>query len=268
MLLFSPTLCDPMNHSTLGFPVHHLEFLEHAQTHVHWVSDVIQTSHPLSPLSPLDLSLSQHQGFFQRVRFSHKVAKVFKLQLQLQHQSFQWIFRFISFRIDWFGLAVQGNFKSLLQHHSLKASILWCSAFFMVQFSHLYMTTGKTIALTIQTLVKWCLCFWIYCLGLSQIFFQGAAIFKFHGFSHHLQWFWRWRKKKSVTLSTLFLSICHEVMDQMPWSLVFACSVLSQLFHSLRLSSSRGSLVLCFLTLKWYLLHMWGCWYFSQLFIN
>ena len=71
----------------------------------------------------------------------------------------------ISFRIDWFDLlAVQGTLKSLLQHHSLKASILWRSAFFMVQLSHPYMTTGKTIAVTIQTLsTKWCLCFLICC---------------------------------------------------------------------------------------------------------
>ena len=75
----------------------------------------------------------------------------------------------ISFRIDWFDLlTVQGTLKSLLQHHSSKASILLCSAFFMVQVSHLYKTDGKTIALTLWTLSgKWCLCFLICCLGLS-----------------------------------------------------------------------------------------------------
>ena len=74
----------------------------------------------------------------------------------------------ISFRMDWFELlAVQGTLKSLLQHHSSKASILQCSSFFMVQLSHLYMTTGKTIALTIRPLsTKWCLCFWC-CSALS-----------------------------------------------------------------------------------------------------
>ena len=80
----------------------------------------------------------------------HQVAKV--LQFQLQHQSFHWVFRDIwpmSFRIDWFDLSVQGTLKSLLQHHSLKASILQCSAFFVVQLSHSCTTTGKTIALTI-----------------------------------------------------------------------------------------------------------------------
>ena len=74
---------------------------------------------------------------------------------QLQHQSFIRIFRLISFRIDWFDpFAIQGTLKSLLQHHNLKASILQHSAFFMVQFSHQYITTGKTIALTIWTFVS------------------------------------------------------------------------------------------------------------------
>ena len=77
------------------------------------------------------------------------------LKLQLQHQSFQWIFRVDFFRIDWFDLlVVQGILKSLLQHHNLKASVLRHSAFFMVHLSHSYMTTGKTIALTIQAFVS------------------------------------------------------------------------------------------------------------------
>ena len=84
----------------------------------------------------------------------------------------------ISFRMDWFDLlAVQGTLKSLLQHHSSKASILWCSAFFTVQLSHPYMTTGKTIDLTRQTFVGKGLCFLICCLGWSQLFFQGVSIF-------------------------------------------------------------------------------------------
>ena len=84
----------------------------------------------------------------------------------------------MSFRIDWFDLlAVQGTLKSLLQDHNSKASILGCSDFFIVQLSHPYMTTGKTTALTIGTLLaKSCLCFLTHCLGLSYIFFQGASI--------------------------------------------------------------------------------------------
>ena len=84
----------------------------------------------------------------------------------------------ISFRINWFYLlAVQGTLKSLLQHHSSKASILWCLAFLMVQLSHPYVTTGKTIALTNQTFVSKVICFLICCLGLSYLSFQEANVF-------------------------------------------------------------------------------------------
>ena len=82
-----PTLCDPMNRSTPGFPVHH-QLLESTQTHVNWVGDAIQPSYPLSSPSPPALNLSQHQGLFKWVSSSHQVAKV--LEFQLQHQSFQW----------------------------------------------------------------------------------------------------------------------------------------------------------------------------------
>ena len=81
-----PTLCDPMNRSTPGLPVHH-QLPEFTQTHVHRISDAIQSSHPLSSPSPPALKLSPHQGLFQRVNSSHQVAKI--LEFQLQHQSFQ-----------------------------------------------------------------------------------------------------------------------------------------------------------------------------------
>ena len=137
-----------------GLPVHH-QLLEFTQIYVHWVSDVIQPSHPLSYPSPPAPNPSQHQGLFQWVSSSHQVAKV--LEFQLQHQSFQWTPRTpISFRMDWLDLlAVQGTLKSLLQYHSSKASILQRSAFFTVQHSHPYMTTGKNIALTRWTVVGW-----------------------------------------------------------------------------------------------------------------
>ena len=146
-----PTLCDPMDCSTPGLLDHH-QLPDSTQTHVHRVSDAIQPSHPLSFPSPPALNLAQHQGLFKWVSSSHEVAKV--LEFQLQHQSFQWTPGLISFRMDWLDLlAVQGTLKSLLQHHSSKASILQCSAFFTVQHSHPYMTTGKTIALTRRTLL-------------------------------------------------------------------------------------------------------------------
>ena len=132
-------LCNPIGCSMPGFTVHH-QLPECAQTHVHQVGDAIQWSYPLS-------SLSSPASIFPSIRVfsnesAHQVAKV--LEFWLQHQPFQWIFSSDFFRIDWFDiLAVQGNLKSPLQHNSSKASIIWCSAFFMVQFSLPYMTTEK-----------------------------------------------------------------------------------------------------------------------------
>ena len=145
------TLCNPMNCSTPGLPVlHHLP--EFAQTYVHRVGDAIQPSRPLSSPSRPTFLLSQHQGLFTWVSSLHQVAKV--LEFQLQHQSFNKYSGLISFRMDWLDLlAVQGTFKSLLQHYSSKVSIRQHSAFFTVQLSHPYMTTGKTTALTRQTFV-------------------------------------------------------------------------------------------------------------------
>ena len=141
-----PTLCNPVDYSTPGFPVHH-QLPGSAQTHV---SDAIQPSHPLSFSS----CLQSFPASWSFPRSSlHQVAKV--LEFQLQHQSFQWKFRtMISLRIDSFDLvAAQGTLKSLLQHHSSKASILLHSAFFIVQLSHPYMTTGNIIALSRQIFV-------------------------------------------------------------------------------------------------------------------
>ena len=136
-LFACPTLSDPMDCSMPGLPVHH-HLPEFTQTHVHWVTDAVQPFHLLSSPSPPAFTLFQHQGLFQWVSSSHQVTKV--LEFQLQHQSFQWI----SFRMDWLDLlAVQGTLKSLLQLHSSRASILWPSAFFIVQISHQNMTTGK-----------------------------------------------------------------------------------------------------------------------------
>ena len=141
----SLSLCCSMDCSTAGLPVHH-QLPEPTQTHVHCVSDAIQPSHPLSSPFPPSFNLSQHQGLFKWVSSSHQVAKI--LEFQLQHQSFQWTPGLISFRMDRLDLlAVQGTLKSLLQDHSSKASIQR-SAFYIVQLSHPYMTTGKTIALT------------------------------------------------------------------------------------------------------------------------
>ena len=134
-----------------GLPVHH-QLPEFTQTHVHWVSDAIQPSHPLS-------SLLLPPSIFPSIRvFSNESALCIRWP---KYWSFSFNItpsnehpRLISFRMDWLDLlAVQGTLKSLLQHYSSKASILLCSAFFIVQLSHSYMTTGKTIALTRRTFV-------------------------------------------------------------------------------------------------------------------
>ena len=135
------TLCNPMDCSTPGFLVLN-HFPEFAQTHVHRVSDAIQPSHPLSPPSPPAYSLSQHQGISSEsllhVRWPKYWSFSFNVSPSNEYSGL------ISFRIDLFHLlAVQGTLKSLLQHHCLKASILWCSVFFMVQLSHLHMTIEK-----------------------------------------------------------------------------------------------------------------------------
>ena len=146
-----PTLCNPRDCSTPGLPVHH-QLAELAETHVHWVGDATQPSYPLSSPSP-------PPSIFPSIRiFSNESA------LHIRWPKY-WSFSFnispfnehpglISFRMDWLDLlAVQGTLKSLLQHHISKASILLRSAFFTVQLSHPYMTTGKTIASTRWTFV-------------------------------------------------------------------------------------------------------------------
>ena len=147
-----PTLSDCMDCSMPGFPVHNqlleqTNLPEFAQTHDHQVSDAIQPSHPLS--SPLFLpSIFPSLRVFSNESVLHiSWPKYWNISFNISPSN-EYL-GLISFRIDWFDLlAVQGTLKSLLQHHSSKASVLWRSAFFMVQLSHPYTTTGKTIALT------------------------------------------------------------------------------------------------------------------------
>ena len=140
-----------MDCSMPGLPVHH-ELLEFTQTHIHWVSDAIKHLILCRPLLLLP-------SIFPSIRvFSNESVLCIRC---LKYWSFCFSIRpssenpdLISFRMDWFDLlAVQGTFKRLLQHHSSKASILWCSAIFIVQLSQPYMTTGKTIALNRWTFV-------------------------------------------------------------------------------------------------------------------
>ena len=137
-----------MKRSTPGLPVHH-QLLEFTQTHVHWVGDAIQPSHPLLSSSPPTFNFSKHQGLFQKSQlFTSGGYWSFNISPSNEHPGL------MSFSMDWLNLlAVQGTLKSLLQHHSSKASIHWCSAFFIVQLSHPYVIPGKTIALTRRTFV-------------------------------------------------------------------------------------------------------------------
>ena len=132
------------------FPVLHY-LPEFAQIHVHWVSDAIQPSHPLSSPSPLAFNISQHQGLSSESAFCIKCLKYCSFSFSISPSNKY--SGLISFRIDWFDLlTIQGTLH-LLHHHNLKTSILLHSAFFMVQLSRPYITRGKIIALTIQIFV-------------------------------------------------------------------------------------------------------------------
>jgi len=138
-----------LQHSRPLYP-HHLPKFVHV--HAHCISDAIQPSHLLTPCSPSALNFRQHQGLFQWVNCSHQMTKYWSFRFSISPSNEY--SGFISFRIDWSDLlAVQGTLRSLLQYLSSKASLLRHSAFFMVQFSQLCVTTGKTIALTVQTFV-------------------------------------------------------------------------------------------------------------------
>ena len=169
------TLWDPMDCSTPDIHVFHY-LPEFAQTHVRWVGYAIQPSCPLSPPSPA-FNLHQHQGLFSEsvlcIRWPKYWSFSFSISPSNEYSGL------ISFRMHWLDLlAVQGTLKSLLQHHSSKASILRHSALFTVQLSHPYTTTGKTIALTRWTFVDKVMSLLSNMLSTLVIaFFQGTTVF-------------------------------------------------------------------------------------------
>ena len=205
-----------MEWSTLGLPVHH-QLPEFAQTHVHWVSDAIQSSHPLfSPYLPA-FKLSQHQGLLQRVHSLHQMAKV--LEFQLQHQSFKWMFRtdFFWVWLVWSRSSRDSQESSPApQFKTINSSALSFS--FMVQLSHPCVTTGKIIALTRWTFVGkvMSLLFSMLsrfvkaflprskCLLISQLQSPSVVILEP-------------KKIKSVTVSIVSPCICHKAM-RLLWS--------------------------------------------------
>ena len=141
-----PTLCDPMDCSTPGLPIHH-QLPEFTQIHVHWVSDAIQPSHPLSSPSLWPSIFPNIRVFSNESVLCIRWPKYWSFSFSISPSNEYSVL--ISFKMDWLDLlAAQGTLKSFFQHHSSKASILWCSDIFIVQLSHPYMTTGKTIALT------------------------------------------------------------------------------------------------------------------------
>ena len=156
-----PTLCNSMNHSTPGLPVHH-QLPEFTQTHAHRVGDA--SSHlilccPLLLLPPIPLSIRVFSNESTlHMRWPKYWSFSFSISPSNEHPGL------ISSRMDWLDiLAVQRTLKSLLQHHSSKASIFWLSAFFTVQLSHPHMTTGKTIALTRWTFVGHVMSLFLIC---------------------------------------------------------------------------------------------------------
>ena len=157
-------------------------FPKFAQTHVHWVGD--QPLFLLPSTFPSSRVFSSESAL--RIRWPNYWSFSFSPSSEFSG--------LISFRIDWFGLlAVQRTPKSLLQHHNLKASILWCSAFFVVQLSHLYMTTGKTIVLTIWTYVSKMMSLLFNTLSRFVMAFRPRSKCLLISWLH-LQWFWSPRK--------------------------------------------------------------------------
>ena len=175
-----------MNRSTPGLPVHR-QLPEFTQTHVHGVSDAIQPSHPLSSYLPLPPIPPSIRVFSNESTLRMRWPKYWSFSFSIIPS--KEIPGLISFRMDCLDLlAVQGTLKSLLQHHSSKASILWLSAFFPVQLSHPYMTTGKTIALTRQTFVGKVMSLLLNMLSrLVIIYFPRSKHLLISWLSHHLQ---------------------------------------------------------------------------------
>ena len=206
----------PMDRSTPGLPVHH-QLPVFTQTHVHWVGDAIQLSHPLSSPSPPALNLSQYNVFSNesvlRIRWPKYWSFSFSISPSNEHPGL------IYFRMDWLDLlAVQGTLKSLLQHHSSKASILRLSAFFIVQFSHPYMATGKTTALTRLTFVD----------KIMSLLFNMVSrlVITFLLRSKHLLISWL-QSPSAVILEPKKIKVRHCFPIYLPWSDGTRCHDLS-----------------------------------------
>ena len=203
-----------------GFPVH-CQLLVFTQIHVLRVGGAIQPSHPLSSPSPLTFNFPSISVFSSESVFHIRWPKYWSFSFSIS--PFNEYSGLISFRMDWLDiLAVRGTLKSLLQHHSSKTSVLWCSVFFIVQLSHPYMTTGKTIALTRWTFVG---------RVMSLLFnMLSRLVITFLPRSKRLLISWLHSPSavileppqiKSLTVSIVSPSICHGVMRLDAMILVF-----------------------------------------------
>ena len=207
-----------MNRSTPGLPVHH-QLLESTQTHVHQVSDAIQPSLPLSSPFPPALNPSSIRVFSNEsilcMRWPKYWSFSFSISPSNEHP------RLISFRMDWLDLlAVQGILEGLLQHHSAKASILQRSAFFIVQLSHPYVTTGKSKALTRWTFVGKVMSLLLNMLSrLVKTFLPRSKRVLISWLQSPSAVILEPPKIKSDTVSTVSPSISHEVMG--PDAMIF-----------------------------------------------
>ena len=249
------TLHDVMDHSTPGLPV--------PRSRLHWVRDAIQPSHPLLSPSPPAFNLSQHQGLFKCVVLHVRWPKYWSVSfISLSNEHSGLIF----FRMDWLDLlAAQGTLKSLLQHHSSKASILRHSDFFIVQLSHPYMTTGKTIALTRQTFVG---------KVMSLLFnMLSRLVITFLPRSNRLLISWLQSssavileppKIKLATVSIVYPSICHAVMGPDAMILVFWMLSFKPTFTLSSFTSIKMLFRSSVSAIGWCHLHARGYWYFSQ----
>ena len=208
----------PMDYSTPGFPVLHY-LPEFAQTHVHWVimpSNHLILHHTLLllPSTFLSIRVFSNETAFS-IRWPEYWTFSYSISPSIEHS------RLISFRIYWFDLlTLQGILESLLQHYSSKTSILQFSAFFMIHLSHPYMTTGKTIALTIGTFVGKVMSLLFNTLSrLVIVFLPRNKCLLIHGCNHCLQWFRA--QENEIFHCSIFFPIFHEVMGPDVVILVF-----------------------------------------------
>ena len=250
-------LCNIVNCSTPGFPVlhYHPKF-----AHVRWVGDACQPSYPLSLFSPFPTVRVFSNDSGVRIRWPNYWSISFSISPSSKYAAL------ISFQINLSDLlAVQGTLQSFLQRHTSKASILWHSAFFIIQLSHLYIATGTTIALIM----------WIFVSKVVSLPFNtlSTLVIGFLPRGRCLKFMFAvtvcsdfGAQENKICHCFQFFSIClPKWWDWIPWSQFFWTLSLSQLFHSPLSPSSRNSLVpVNFLPLEWCHLHIWGCCYFSQ----